>query len=447
MDSLLLQNVRCFRSAVSAPLAPLTLLVGENSTGKSTFLAMTRLAWDIARGAQVLDFNEAPFQLGAFDQIANSGREGLFSHESAFDVGLGFTLHSTSTQNVDDPCSIISRFAPHGSQPRLVDWTLKRDSFSVNVKYLPRRKGEDTPIEAWFTAPSGKYSFQIPFFFAENMPIDLGFIHYALMSAFGERQRQLPLDDSIQEIKELPHEYELGIIQTTVERIREKLPPRPFATAPIRSEPKRTYDPIRELQRAAGAHIPMKLAEMAGSRGTEWKYLQERLIQFGYASGLFRRIDVKRLGDTLSAPFQLDIQVSNDPVNIADVGYGVSQVLPILVECLTSDQDFFLLQQPEVHLHPRAQAELGTLLGGLVANESKRFIVETHSDYILDRIRLDVRDGLTISADQVIILFFERTQNDVIIHPLGIDESGNIIDAPPAYREFFLKEEARFFGD
>jgi predicted ATPase len=53
------------------PLAPLTLLVGENSTGKSTFLAATRLAWDLAYARTEIDFNEEPFKLGAFEQLAH----------------------------------------------------------------------------------------------------------------------------------------------------------------------------------------------------------------------------------------------------------------------------------------------------------------------------------------------------------------------------------------
>ena len=52
----------------------------------------------------------------------------------------------------------------------------------------------------------------------------------------------------------------------------------------------------------------------------------------------------------------------------------------------------FLLQQPEVHLHPQAQAALGTLFCQVAAG-GRQLIIETHSDYIIDRVRMDVRDG------------------------------------------------------
>ena len=78
MDKLILENVRCFRGRHEIPLAPLTLIVGENSTGKSTLLAAARLAWELESGSLRLDFNEDPFDWGAYDQIAHfaGGRAG-----------------------------------------------------------------------------------------------------------------------------------------------------------------------------------------------------------------------------------------------------------------------------------------------------------------------------------------------------------------------------------
>ena len=103
----------------------------------------------------------------------------------------------------------------------------------------------------------------------------------------------------------------------------------------------------------------------------------------------------------------------------------------------------FLLQQPEVHLHPSAQAALGSFFCQ-VANPDRQLVIETHSDHLLDRVRMDVRDGTTdLKPDDVSILFFERKDLDVRIHSLRIDEEGNIEGAPDGYRNFFLEETAR----
>ena len=129
------------------------------------------------------------------------------------------------------------------------------------------------------------------------------------------------------------------------------------------------------------------------------------------------------------------------------MGYGVSQVLPVIIELLRKDAPpVFLLQQPEVHLHPSAQAALGSLFCE-VASLRQQLIVETHSDHILDRIRMDVRDRKgSLKPDDVSILFFERKGLDVQIHSLRLDEHGNVLDAPPNYRRFFMKEQERSLG-
>ena len=106
----------------------------------------------------------------------------------------------------------------------------------------------------------------------------------------------------------------------------------------------------------------------------------------------------------------------------------------------------FLLQQPEVHLHPRAQAALGSLFCNLAAS-GKQIIVETHSDYILDRARMDIRDGKTdLKPDDISVLYFERDELDVNIHSIRMDEDGNFWDAPPGYRRFFDVETRRYIG-
>ncbi|MCI0519119.1 MAG: AAA family ATPase, partial [Chloroflexi bacterium] len=175
--------------------------------------------------------------------------------------------------------------------------------------------------------------------------------------------------------------------------------------------------------------------------------LKDALAKFGQVSGLFNSIEVKRKGQKESDPFQIVVKTIGPTINLVDVGYGVSQVLPIVVDVLQNPSGTtFLLQQPEVHLHPKAQAELGSFLATLARDQNKRFIIETHSDYLLDRIRMDVRDRKSISADDVLILYFEKTPSGVEISEMGVDDFGNIRESPPAYRRFFLEEERRMLG-
>ena len=227
---------------------------------------------------------------------------------------------------------------------------------------------------------------------------------------------------------------------------------RPFASAPIRSRPRRTYDPTRPSRDPEGEYIPTYIASISHRDKREWERLKDDLEAFGRESGLYDEIAIKLLGRTEGSPFQVQIRKSSrkrkgTKRNLIDVGYGVSQALPLLAELLRKDAPrMFLLQQPEVHLHPSAQAALGSLFCS-IAGPERQLIVETHSDYILDRVRMDVRDKKTdLKPEDVSILFFEPGELDVKIHSIRLDEQGNVLDAPEGYRDFFMAETRRSIG-
>jgi len=191
--------------------------------------------------------------------------------------------------------------------------------------------------------------------------------------------------------------------------------------------------------------VPMVLNKILSEK-ENGSALRQALESFGKASGLFKSIEVKHKGNKDSDPFQLSVKMTGPSFNLVDVGYGVSQVLPIIVDIIQNPSDIFLLQEPEVHLHPQAQAELGSFLASVAKEQNKNFIIETHTDYIIDRIRMDVRDKKYLTPDDVAILYFEKQQGTVKIHKLELDEYGNITNAPPTYRQFFLTEERRMLG-
>lgn len=224
------------------------------------------------------------------------------------------------------------------------------------------------------------------------------------------------------------------------------------AGAPIRSRPLRTYDPVRLVPDPQGSSIPAFLASTHSRDPERWRMMKQGLEAFGRESGLFDEIFVKRLGKHEFEPFQLEVRKWGREQkgawrNLIDVGYGVSQVLPLLVDLLRPNgYSLFLLQQPEVHLHPSAQAALGSLFCAMAASD-RQLIVETHSEYLIDRVRMDVRDRATdLKPEDVSVLFFERSDLDVRIHSLRFDAQGNVLDAPDGYGQFFMDETRRSVG-
>jgi predicted ATPase len=83
----------------------------------------------------------------------------------------------------------------------------------------------------------------------------------------------------------------------------------------------------------------------------------------------------------------------------------------------------------------------------LAKQQSQKFLIETHSDYLVDRIRIDIMEKKhDLRPEDVAFLYFERQGGGVQIHRLLLNEQGDIVNAPPGYRKFILQEERRFLG-
>jgi len=219
--------------------------------------------------------------------------------------------------------------------------------------------------------------------------------------------------------------------------------------APIRTKTKRTYDQLtQELFSPEGAHTPYLIRRMlrSHSKSTAIRF-RDFIEKVGKASGLFQKVQIRNFGRGATVPFELDIVLDDKALNVSNVGYGVSQALPVLVEVLARPHGtWFAIQQPEVHLHPRAQAALGDVFFELAAEDHKLFLVETHSDFTIDRFRMNYRSDRLNKPDGQ-ILFFERRDKHNIVTPLSIEKTGELPeDQPDSYRQFFVREQMNVLG-
>jgi predicted ATPase len=213
--------------------------------------------------------------------------------------------------------------------------------------------------------------------------------------------------------------------------------------APIRAKPEKIYLSNKYDYSAEGSHIPNVLKKLLGKPDRSSKIL-EAIKKFGAESGLFSDIKIKKFGKQEMAPFEVNVDLHGNKLSISNVGYGVSQVLPIIIESRGNKRaaDYITIQQPEVHLHPRAQAALGEYIFNSAKETGNKFIIETHSDYLIDRLRICVSESDDKIEAQVI--FFERCEGKNKVTPLSIDQSGSYpMEQPRNFREFFLKEEIK----
>ena len=439
MDSITLKNYRCFAGEQTARLAPLTLLVGENSTGKTSFLAMVRALWDVAFSYEWPNFREAPYDLGAFEDIVHNGgaRDKL---ADSFEAGFrrtqpelekgAISVHATFKESRGVPFPAKSRIEVKGAW---IEAQVDEEDKLAIVFGNPRIQWE-----CLAGIPVADVSFPL------SLAAELGIASLQRMEN-GETPARTVSPPTPSELEELTE-----IVQAL--RSDSSTTRGSFASAPVQSRPRRTYDPVQQSRDPEGEYIPSYLASLYRRDRHGWQVLKASLEDFGRKSGLFDDISVMSFGNTEGAPFQMQVRkwgkrLKGRHRNLIDVGYGVSQALPLLTELLRPDApNMFLLQQPEVHLHPSAQAALGSLFCD-AASSGKQLIVETHSDYIIDRVRMDVRDGETgLKPEDVSILYFERDELAVKIHSIRLDKVGNVLDAPPNYRQFFAEELRKSIG-
>jgi predicted ATPase len=414
-EYLFLDNFRGF-SQTLIPLAQVNFLVGENSTGKSSFLMAAHLlhnprfrmeGWfDAPDGDGSLSFNDI-VSVGALDR-------------SYFSLGQ---LQVRRTPSGSPSSRFFAlRFRAHDGMAEVSDCVV----FSGDAFVRLTVQDSKSLYQAWnkrLAAPPD--ASQISKYLAE--------------SDEAPEYRQLPGPAG------LPPAYHLAMISEELS-FQNVSPHTPTVwLAPIRAKARRHYEPIGGRFTPEGHHAPYTLQRVLRS-GTEADEFSKLLRMFGAASGLFEDVRVHEFGGK-SAPFEVQIKLRRRDLNLMNVGYGVSQVLPLTVEVLARRGPVrFCLQQPEVHLHPRAQAAFGQLVHWLAARDSHSYLIETHSDYLIDRFRLMLKEsnGSSPPPPSAQVLFFDSTPTGNHVEVLKIDERGRYPQDPPAaFREFFINEELR----
>ena len=235
MNRVSLKNFRCFHDEQTVRLAPLTLLVGENSTGKTSFLAMIRALWYLAHQNRAPDFKEDPYDLGSFDEIAHF-RGGRAGRAHCFEAG--FVVAGRRR-----------RGAPKASMRFDVTFRNKANApFPARVRFADEESGvwmeynrqENKLWRFGFGTPNGRWSQELSewYFPFDDIPSDFIILPWLIRDMQNEEELTSespysPESDDWKMIENLLQSYLLGSRRSDL---------RVYASAPVRSKPRRTYD-------------------------------------------------------------------------------------------------------------------------------------------------------------------------------------------------------------
>ena len=215
----------------------------------------------------------------------------------------------------------------------------------------------------------------------------------------------------------------------------------------LRANPERAY-------KLAYPHpwYPGTFENYAANLIHEWQQTKDErlktLTDALHILGLTGKVSAKRIGD-ISIQLQVgrllhDRVGETDMVSVADMGFGVSQVLPVLVALIAANPgQLVYLEQPELHLHPRAQVALARVLAD-AAKRGVRVVVETHSSLLLLGIQTLVAEG-DLSPELVKLHWFTRREDGVTeVNSVDLDEAGTYGDWPVDFDDVDLGTQSRY---
>ncbi len=414
MKKIYIKNYKGFNEEV-INLKDVNFFVGENSTGKTSILKLINILNN--REFWFNDqFNNSEVELGYFDEIINKNTSDKF-----FRIGL-----EISNNGDDFNTRVLIEFKESKSIPKVsqikyqtgtTDYLIKvtQKQVQYRVKKLGGLSFLDWSRDFNYTQ---KYKrIDIPY---NKLPL---FILFSIIES--------------QNGKKTKH-------STNIFGTEPVLYKRYLWLAPIRAKAKRIYESYEMKFSPEGEHIPSLLRELfMNSTKKETARILRILNQFGKESNLYDQILIKNFGTKKTSPFEIVVTYDNTEIKLPNVGYGVSQSLPLIVEILSSKRHCFSIQQPEVHLHPKAQSAFGSFIYNAAIKDKNTFLIETHSDFTINRFRYNLSKNKTDTVDSQVI-FFERDKHTNSISHLEIGNDGIFkSELPNSYRDFFIDEELK----
>ena len=389
------QNFKSWEDTGALQFAPLTGLFGANSSGKTSILqALLMLKQTVERPP---DWNE-PLYFGDEESLVNLGSFDDVIHRSANNPNLNISVSWKLPEqvnikgNLTDFLSFSTSIDDNDYYSRLAGfrYTVGERNFEIERVGLEHALKSSTTL---------RNSFQY-------------FRCYGIRSTLSDDSKVL----------------------SDLEKAFENLFSRILYLGPLREYPRRRYAWEGDHPKDIGQYGNKAISALLSGRIRHLP-TDEQIPKWLQRLELIDSYDLRPLSDTGQDYAFFVKQYKGGPeVQLIDIGFGVSQVLPVLILCYYAPEgSILILEQPEAHLHPKAQTELADVLIDVVVNRNMQIILESHSEYLLSRLQRRIAEKEIASVDTA-LYFCQINDGTSEIERLDVDEYGNIRNWP---QDFF----------
>lgn len=369
LKSIVFSSYKRFEEKCKVEIRPITILVGKNSSGKSSISKLFPM-FEKSMSGRI----DSPF----------------FFENDGVVLGSSFSDISHNGNNVG------------------LFWGLEyEDGMSLGAEFISATGNQDYWIK--------KYSL----------------LYDGILSVLEQKKNQGNYTDIVKHKEYLPEDFK-GFVNEKFLNSHGVLSIEPYKLytdyiGPFRAFPKRVYSQrISSIAKKVGvdgtwAYDNLNISNSLLSKVSEWyaKSFSSKIVLKQLDKGIFS-VNIQKLN-------------SSHEVNIADEGQGMSQILPIVTRCCMQDVDdsIIVVEQPELHLHPAAHEKIADLFVETAKLNNHRYIIETHSKNLLLEIRSLVADKkIPFDKDDVIIYYVDEEDENAILQEITIDENGNLSDWP-----------------
>lgn len=438
-----IENFKCFNEKTNIDLSRITLLTGANSSGKSSFI------YSILGSLQSGEF---PFQFSTNGKYVNMGdfKEIVNGHDNQKNIKINFKFSDNSISEINT----VWKENPKNNLPQLFALTAISNYFNLNIR-LKRNKYHIILTYNHAKDPDNRL------FKHDNFKIWLQSLSSLIDSPSNKSRsnKLISADDFIDKVESdfdnesfivdsLTHfkrkdiseraQFRLETIFSKISKLFLNYDERINFISSFRLQPDRTYleqakSKIKVNNFGDGYLDQIILWENENS--SKLKDLKTIL----YELDLLHNIKSKRIG---GGRYEINVQIKENSIDtsISDVGFGVSQFLPIIVADLQLGNDSTLyIAQPEIHLHPSIQSNFGNYLTNQITKTAKNYIIETHSEYLLNKLRLSIVKK-EISSEDVNVYFIDDENGEKKICKIIFNEKGQIENAPENFFKTYMMD-------